>query len=263
MEKFKLEDFPFEDLPIEIQGKIVRSVPMETSKSITLKLNQEIREDVLINECLNSISKIELQKYKNKMHPYSIVEFYHIPRFNGFYAEIKSFSAAVSPANDFNVHLESISHYIGRNDSRGHILAVGIRDVNSFFGNGKKELIYYDLVTTYHILKTRLSCSTYDSKFAKKAVIDTFDYMYTYLDDVDEILVYLRAHASIMSIIPDKSYPMKYLLKNDDDDDTIENVYNLINSETKFLYQKIRKYLMILDDELYYENSSVKYIMRG
>ena len=61
-----------------------------------------------------------------------------------------------------------------------------------------KTAIYlgYDLVTTYYILKNRLSCK---DNFAKKAVIDTFDYI-VLNTSIEKLLLYLIGNAKIMGI---------------------------------------------------------------
>ena len=106
-------------------------------------------------------------------------------------------------------------------------------------------IIGYDLVTTYYVLKNRLSCKDY---FAKKAVIDTLDYIVEHAP-VEKLLLFLLANARIMGItLPNtrNHYGM--------DNDIIE-----INERIDKLYPIIKRYLNILDDTVYVNHP--KYIL--
>lgn len=107
-------------------------------------------------------------------------------------------------------------------------------------------IITYDLVTIYNVLKNRKSCKM--ESFAKKAVIDSLDYMHDHTQP-EKLYLYLLCNAKIMG----------FNTENNEDNVFIRNVddmYVYIDP----LYYKIRKYLDILDDTNYVNQP--KYILK-
>lgn len=113
------------------------------------------------------------------------------------------------------------------------------------------SIMCYDLVTTYHVIKNRLSWK--NEKFAKKAVIDTLEYIYNNAK-TEKVLLYLWCNAIIMGINI-LNTPEIFYIDKEKIDIGLEKIHNQINK----LYPKVKLYLEMLDDSQYF--AYPKYIL--
>lgn len=250
------DKFPFERLPENVQARIVRFGGRPSSKRTTNRINQAMQVDFLQNECLIPITTKEVSKYELINHPYTICSFfnYSAKGTKNLYAMLLSRDNSKKLAAPYG------SLFIGMvENNRGDVKIgeINIEDDHNMIEASKGQPVGYDLVTTYYVLKARASCATYFSGFAKKAIIDTLDSLYN-SEATHELLVFLRANAAVMGVIKGKYFPTMYHVQSKDD---LDNLSSFIAEEISHLYTKIRRSLMVIDDEYYNPHLEPKYVM--
>ena len=218
---------------------------------INKSLNKQYTEDVMGNHCLISVKPKELKNYVKKNKPYLTCHFVVTPidhyRYSYYHGIIKK--SNIYEYEDYYTYNNSdFFGYIKTDDDDDHD-SVGHEVYDELpFGwvynpDGDREhqlpntsfAVGYDLITTYYILKKRLSCNV-----AKKAVIDTLDYVVENASN-EKILLYLICHAKIIGVtIPDT--PIGWSLP--------EQAPQMIQHIGQ-LYPLIKRYLHILDDTIY------------
>ncbi|CAK7994664.1 Hypothetical protein POVR1_LOCUS188 [uncultured virus] len=191
------EEFPFADLPPELQSRVLRIYP--ELKSTSLRLNQPIYREslhqILHDECRKPISREEVAKYESEYSPMLRATFYF------------------SKDNDWWRYLAVISNpshknfYIGLEHERwdGGTLKMGVftyiegKALRAKILADTSEVIEYDLMTMYYVYQERLSCMQLNPQFAKNQVIEHFEDAISSLDHED-LLVFLRTNGKILGI---------------------------------------------------------------
>jgi hypothetical protein len=102
----------------------------------------------------------------------------------------------------------------------------------------------YDLITVYYILSERQSCMSFYSGFAKKTVLDTFEYISSTYDRY-RLLNYLLAHQVIIGF---QSKTIKETYEWYDSLYTLDEFNQMVDVAIDILSQALRRYLHNLDD---------------
>ena len=240
---------------------------------INKNLNERYRQDVMSNNCLTKITKSEFNHYITSNKPFLYCEFFVTPidkhDFSYYHAIINK-----PLGNEYNYSFFNSSVYTYTlTDDGSKEIGFGVFDESPFNWKYNSKDLYkhqklpknslflnYDLVTTYYILKNRGSCK---ENVAKKAVIDTFDYIVSHTS-IEKLLLYLIGHAKIMGItIPDTRLSW-YVVDDPDNEDSEDNEKNLkeiqaIKAYVEKLLPMVRRHLTVLDDTVYVDQP--KYIL--
>lgn len=235
---------------------------------INKRLNTMGKGDVLNNVCLSSFTKKEIDKYLFNYYPQQICEFTITPDvgkeisyYNGLFRRSggkKSYEYSYIDCEIFEyvkIFQDDFNDRIGKTLSEetqfwdDWISSDADEDNQVPLPEGTSN-VGYDLVTTYYVLKNRMSCD--DQGFAKKTVIDSLDYIYQNAKD-ETLFLYLLCNGFMMGIHILSKYTY-FISKLNYEEDMKE-----IRLSIKVLYSKIRRYLENLDDEKYKEYP--KYIL--
>lgn len=233
---------------------------------INKRLNNMERNNILNNGCLSPFSVKELNKYLYSYYPQQICEFTVTPDAG---ENISCYNALFrrsggSKSYDYSYIDCEIYEYVkifdnDFNDRIGRALFDETQFKNDFRSSYADEnnrvplpdgtySIGYDLVTTYYLLKNRLSCG--NQGFAKKVVLDSLDYIYQNAN-AETLFLYLLCNGFMMGINIPSRY--NYILGKN-----YEDIEGIISS-AEILYPKIKRYLENIDDEEYQVHS--KYIL--
>lgn len=226
---------------------------------INKNLNYKYTKDVMENNCLITILREEYKNYVKSNKPHITCEFVVTPidEYNySYYHGILKYINAYEYENDYSYENTKYIEYL-KTDDNNDMIGLAVYDELPFgwrYNHDNTHIMYklpktspiitYDLVTSYYILKRRLSCDV-----AKKAVIDTLDYIVENTSP-EKILLYLLGNAKIMGItIPNMINELQLPYQIDE-----------MNKYIDYLYPIIRKYLNILDDTVYI--STPKYVLQ-
>lgn len=255
------------EIPSELQYRFLREANIKPTY-INKTLNYLYNQDILNNQCLKSITKYEIEKYALSYNPYQYCEFVvtELDTFNYSYYHGLIVKSIGSHSFKYSYYDCGIMEYVKTHGDYHDTIGQGVVDETPFNDHWKNEhkinsviktlpdssmIIGYDLITTFYVLKNRLSCQ--HENFAKKAVIDTLEYVYNNATP-EKVLLYLWCHAMIMGIyIPDT--PTIFYIRDDSQDEDLE----LIKEHNEKLYFKIQQHLNLLDDSIYFNYP--KYIL--
>jgi len=251
-----IEKFPFNELSSDLQSYILSFD--EQLELHSLVINKAIYSvsvvNVVKNRSDNPISIEEVNNYLKLFKPLSYAKIHygtttkpscsvHIAEINLYHSE--TYEAKYEPAKYIShirpsnpnepVELGNFVVYLGKCTLK-HI-------ENSIIP------IEYDLLTMYYCYANRTSCTSIDTQYAKKKVLELFESDMHHLD-YEDLLVVLRANSEIMGIrlrtnldINHRDYPeyYRYLYNPNNEID------KRIISEVKELGRLIRKRLKVLD----------------
>lgn len=225
----------FKELPIELQVKILRLSNRSNSYLISKEIYQSSIYHILDDEGNNSVSENEILNYIKIYDPLHICCFY--ANNANIYMKLTTYVAVIKnivPAIALTRY--SVCHGYYPHNNRGIInkindeyITLGNLDkyqvkisVGEMYQDGIDHFLYYDLLTTYYVLKERTSCMNIDPNYAKNKVLEMFN------DNIksqnnDNLLVYLRANSKMMGIhikgfqnIYDQTINDKILVKGSD-----------------------------------------------
>lgn len=244
------------ELPSDIHYKILKEAN-QNPNYINKNLNYKYTQDVMGNNCLINIKQSEFKNYVESNKPYLTCEFVVTPiaeyNYSYYHGIIRNNEYEYDPG--YSYHNSKFIEYVKTDDDSDKVgkavydeLPFGwtydYKNQNELYELPKTStIIAYDLVTSYYVLKRRLSCNV-----AKKAVIDTLDYIVqnTY---PEKVYLYLLGNAKIMGITMPN---MRNELQSPEELDKI-------NEYIDYAYPIIRRYLNILDDTNYV--SHPKYVL--
>jgi hypothetical protein len=241
-----VEDFPFEELPPELQSKILRSLSSEEGlKSVSLKLTKPVYKQtihkILEDECNKAITPNEVNKYLKNYEPLVHAKFFFSKDKEEwcYITEIKTINDTVS--NLYIGLMHPLSQYIG-DIELGNFGIIQALNLKAYMGvNDNTVPFEYDLMTTYYCYRDRISCMNLDNEYAKNKVIDYFEDTMTSVD-YEDALVFLRTNAKIMGINV-KGFPKYY----EGEYDPGEIIDKKIEEEVEILEKLVRKRLHSLD----------------
>ena len=221
-------------------------------------LRQQYTQDVMGSNCLIPIKRFELKNYIKSNNPFLYCEFIVTPIDEYDYSYYHGIVIRPLTKEDYSYSFynSSVFEYVVTDEDK--TIGFGAFEESPFEWKYDHKDLYatqtlpdntmflcYDLVTTYYILKNRLSCR---DNFAKKAVIDTFDYIVNNAP-IEKLFLYLLCNAKIMGItLLDSSIEW-----------SVEDDLDKIKQHVQTLIPIIKKYLTILDDTIYVDQP--KYIL--
>ena len=198
--------------PNELHYRFLREAN-QNPNYINKRLNYTYTQNVMENHCLITIKPSELKKYVISNQPNIVCEFVVTPdsEYNySFYHGILKSPHPYQYEDGYSYDNSQFIEYVkteDENDAIGH----GVYDELPFgwtydYRTPNQEYnlpptsfhIGYDLVTTYYILKNRLSCK---ENVAKKAVIDTLDYIVEHTSKEPLMLVLCRVQGLLVHYI--------------------------------------------------------------
>ena len=279
-----MEQIDLSMLAPEIQERIINALPSQKHNSmlITKDIKQASAAHHLTHACSLPITRKEILKYDTHYKPFAICVFAKFNRYGSYSGIVMS---------DICNNLAYLSEYIfgvhiSDDDALEVAQATSDLDITGIDNDGLHnipddlDVIGYDLVTTYHVLTNRESCTEIYDGFAKKTVVDTLAYRHgNYQDNISNIhqhipedieesfnyvlrkavevleyYVYLKCNAMIMGISIRTLVDRRESMDLDGHPTHLENIEEMISfvSEHEKLidryYPLVLRYLTNLDD---------------
>jgi hypothetical protein len=205
----------FNNLPFELQAKILRSHPsLKTASLYVSKLiYKESIYHMFIDEGQKLITKSEVLNYINKYNPSQVCRFYFDKEdawwiYTAVITHMHMCSRDRWDSDVVYQILVDTNIFINYHPNKNHYgdIIIGVENqsetralLSSMTKHNRENPFEYDLMTTYYCLSERLSCVGVNSNYAKNKILEMFDET-TRICDYEDLLIYLRGNAQIMGI---------------------------------------------------------------